>query len=85
MKDFRDNSLFVQMFIFIDDLSRNYSARYLPKSLLLLLSAGKAEIYFTLIKSAPWCCPFSARGRDFFAQFVIEVRVLLKLLLGIIG
>ena len=27
-------------------------------------------------KSAPWCCPFSARGRDFFYQFVIEVRVL---------
>ena len=57
----------------------------------LLLSDGSIGIRYASSgilhsrKSAPWCCPFSARGRDFFCQFVIDVRVLLKLMFGFIG
>jgi len=69
LKDFPDNTSFVQMFIFVDDLGKtNQPACCLSKSVRWLLCAGKAEIFFGLIKSAPWCCPFSARGRDFLVS-----------------
>ena len=74
------------MFIFVDDVyGTNLFVRYPPNSTPWLLCMWKTRSLIGFDKICPLVLSVQRQGTGFFGQFVIEVRVLLKLLLGIIG